>query len=387
VRSTKSSGPRYRPRFAFVFTTVCHELTREFLLRRKTMRRQFTRNNSSTGKGRATGFTLIELLVVIAIIAVLIALLLPAVQSAREAARRAQCANNLKQLGIALHNYHDTIGSFPTSIWRTQDSAAWPGHRPARPQFHSWVAMTLPFLEQTTTYAAINFSLPMNGDIPGVTTGNLGLKANNTALMTVINTLICPSDPSPNFSRIPRADSGVGWDFVANRALNSGPKLNYFGNFGDNAPDDGGATFPWPNAPADQEFGFGELFTFTGIMARDGGTSSIRDITDGTSNTIAVGESLFESCDWFTWPNPNGTTAGSDIPINYKVTKHNGNAADFQDSNNWRVGFGFKSQHPGIVQVLFADGRVTAIKETTNRVTYRALSTRAKGEIVSSDSY
>ena len=89
-------------------------------------------------------FTLIELLVVIAIIAVLIALLLPAVQSAREAARRAQCSNNLKQLGIALHNYHDTTGSFPTSIWRTQDSGAWPGARPVRGQFHSWCAMILP---------------------------------------------------------------------------------------------------------------------------------------------------------------------------------------------------------------------------------------------------
>ena len=351
---------------------------------------RLSRNGASSGRFRNSGFTLIELLVVIAIIAVLIALLLPAVQAAREAARRAQCANNMKQIGIALHNYHDAIGSFPTSIWRTQDSAAWTGHRPARPQFHSWVAMTLPFFEQTTVYNAINFSLPVNGDNfgpSGTTTGNMGAKSNGTALMTPIATLMCPSDPSPTFSRIPRADSGTGWDFVANRALNSGPKLNYFGNFGDNSPDDGGATFPWPNPPADQEFGFGELFTFTGIMSRDGGTSSIRDITDGTSNTWAAGESLFESCDWFTWPNPNGTTAGSDIPINYLVTRHNGNSGDFLDSNNWRVGFGFKSQHPGIVQFLYCDGRVGTIKQSINRITYRALSTRAKGEVISSDSY
>jgi prepilin-type N-terminal cleavage/methylation domain-containing protein len=338
------------------------------------------------------GFTLIELLVVIAIIAVLIALLLPAVQSAREAARRAQCSNNLKQLGIAFHNYHDTIGSFPTSLWRTQDSSAWPGARPIRAQFHSWIAMILPFMEQTPTYNAINFSLPINGDIPAIngnpgTSGNIGAKSNHTGLMTVINVLMCPSDPAPTFSTIVRADSGVGWDFVNQVALNSGPKLSYFGNFGDNSPDDGGTTFPWPNAPFDQEYGFGELFTFTGIMARDGGTSSIRDITDGTSNTFAVGESLFEACDWFTWPNPNGTTAGSNIPINYKVTRHNYNAGDFQDSNNWRVGFGFKSQHPGIVQFLFADGRVSSIKESINRITYRSLSTRGKGEIISSDSY
>ena len=338
------------------------------------------------GRRPGRGFTLIELLVVIAIIAVLIALLLPAVQSAREAARRAQCANNLKQIGIALHNYHDTVGTFPSSFWRTQDNGSWPGARPTRPQFHSWIAMLLPQIEQASVFNAINFSLPMNGDIPGLTTGNLGLKANHTGTMTLINTLTCPSDPSPNFSSFQRVDSGVGWNFATNQALNSGPKLNYFGNFGDNHPDDP-TYWPFQSLPTAREFGFGELNTFTGIMTRDGGTTSIRDLTDGTSNTFAVGESLFEACDWFTWPNPNGSTAGTAIPINFPVTRHNGDAGDRQDSRNWRVGFGFKSQHPGIVQFLFADGRVQAVKQTINRNTYRALSTRNQGEIVSSDSY
>jgi prepilin-type N-terminal cleavage/methylation domain-containing protein len=324
---------------------------------------------------RDRGFTLIELLVVIAIIAVLIALLLPAVQSAREAARRAQCSNNLRQIGIALHNYHDTVGTFPSSFWRTQDNPAWPGARPRRPQFHSWIAMILPQLEQSPVFNSINFSLPVNGDIPGLTTGNLGLKANHTATMTLINTLTCPSDPSPNFSTFARVDTGVGWDFVRNV-----PR-----NFGDNHPDDP-TYWPFQSLPASRDFGFGELNTFTGMMTRDGGTTSIRDFTDGTSNTFAVGESLFEACDWFTWPNPNGSTAGSAIPINYKVTKHNADAGDRRDSRNWRVGFGFKSQHPGIVQFLFADGRVQAVKETINRNVYRALSTRNQGEIVSSDS-
>src|SRR5690349_13682816 len=105
---------------------------------------------------RPFGFTLIELLVVIAIIAVLIALLLPAVQAAREAARRAQCTNNMKQLGIALHNYHDTVGAFPTSFWRNTLN---PNGSTDVSNRHSWFSMILPYIEQTTVYNAMNFSL------------------------------------------------------------------------------------------------------------------------------------------------------------------------------------------------------------------------------------
>src|SRR5438046_8506813 len=102
-------------------------------------------------RGRVRGFTLIELLVVIAIIAVLISLLLPAVQSAREAARRAQCINNLKQIGLALHNYHDTIGKFPPG---GISDTGWAG------TWWDWPAFILPHMEQTPLYNAINFSLP-----------------------------------------------------------------------------------------------------------------------------------------------------------------------------------------------------------------------------------
>src|SRR5512135_1606395 len=112
---------------------------------------------------RRRGFTLIELLVVIAIIAVLISLLLPAVQSAREAARRAQCVNNMKQLGIAMHNYHDVVGSFPTSFWRnTIDQGQTAANGTNR---HSWFAMILPYIEQTNIYNAMNFSVGVGGRI------------------------------------------------------------------------------------------------------------------------------------------------------------------------------------------------------------------------------
>jgi prepilin-type N-terminal cleavage/methylation domain-containing protein len=324
-----------------------------------------SRRRHPGARPRSSGFTLIELLVVIAIIGVLIALLLPAVQAAREAARRAQCSNNLKQLGIAMHNYHDSIGSFPTSFWRATPNVGGVNS-------HSWIAMTLPYMEQGPIYNAINFSVGVAGG-----PGNVYGRMNHTALMSPLNVLMCPSDPAPSISAIARADSGVG-----NNA-NSGPKLSYLGNFGDNHNDDPNY-WPFQSLPTSRDNGFGEGRTFTGIMSRSGGTTSIRDITDGTSNTFAVGETLFESCNWFTWPNPNGTTAGTSVPVNYKVTEHKGDANGRRDSGNWRVGFGFRSQHPGIVQFLFADGRVATIKESINRNIYRGLSTRSEGEIISS---
>ena len=337
---------------------------------------------------RPTGFTLIELLVVIAIIAVLIALLLPAVQAAREAARRAQCTNNMKQLGLALHGYHDSVGAFPSSFWRNTinnlDTAGTNGPVDNNNR-HSWITMVLPFIEQTQVYNAMNFSLAVGGTmsaIAGVTVPTVDCgKANATAAMTPINVLMCPTDPGPTFSTFPRVDQGVGVN------SNSGPKLSYMANFGDNH-NDCPNWFLFPNLPFSRDRGYGEYSTETGIMCRSGGTTSVRDITDGLSNTFAAGESLFETCDWWTWPNPNGTTCGSSCPICLMtVTQHKQNASSPNDSFNWRVGFGWRSMHPGIVNFLFCDGSVKAVKCSINRVTYRALSTRAMGEIVSADSY
>jgi len=229
--------------------------------------------------------------------------------------------------------------------------------------------MTLPYIEQAPLYSAINFSVGAGGAI------------NSTAYLTPINGLMCPSDPSPTQTQIARWDTGVGVDG------NSGPKLDYLGCFGDNHNDDPNWS-PFSSLPFARENGFGEYGTFTGVMSRTGGTTSIRDITDGTSNTFAAGESLYETCKWFTWGNPNGTTCGTSMPINYKrITDHNDNAESATSDANWRVGFGFRSQHPGIVNFLFADAHVGAIKESINRDTYRWLSTRAGGEIISSDSY
>jgi len=127
------------------------------------------------------GFTLIELLVVISIIGVLVALLLPAVQSAREAARRAQCVNNLQQIGIALHNYHDAISTFPPGYIDYQNNPNYTPDLDMGPGW-GWAAMSLPYLEQQPLYNAINFSL-------GITNAS-----NSTAVLTSLTVFQCPSD-------------------------------------------------------------------------------------------------------------------------------------------------------------------------------------------------
>lgn len=188
------------------------------------------------------GFTLVELLVVIAIIGVLVAMLLPAVQAAREAARRSSCSNNLKQLGLALHNYHDTHKRFPPeSIWAHGSAGNW------QPRNYSWIALTLPFFEQGTLQDKMNFSLPLWNQT--VSPGG------PTIHSQVIPSLLCPSDTALGDDAT--AYHGISW-------------TNYAGSEG----------FDWWNRRADP---YGGVFTFQSAI-------KIADIKDGTSNTIAVGE-------------------------------------------------------------------------------------------------
>ena len=201
------------------------------------------------------GFTLIELLVVIAIIAVLIALLLPAVQSAREAARRAQCVNNLKQLGLAMHNYHGAVNSLP---WGDG------------PWWIEWSAHTLllPYMEQGPIYNAINFG---NGFFTDGSSFVINYPANTTAVYSVIAGFNCPSDSDrltdPNGHNNYMANSG------------SAPNCDYGGN----------ANTPAWSEPAAGPFIYSDSGSFTGLTF--GGSSiSIAAITDGTSNTAAFSE-------------------------------------------------------------------------------------------------
>jgi prepilin-type processing-associated H-X9-DG protein len=364
---------------------------------------------------------LIELLVVIAIIGVLIALLLPAVQAAREAARRAQCTNNLKQIGLAVHNYESAQGSFPLGGVSTNNFGAWS----TTDNGLSWRALVLPFMEGTNQANAVNFSLSMNGNNafdPG---------SGYTAWVTVNNTWICPSDPDiKNGQRASgTSDANNGQYPLLNPPINPAtgnpaatvPVANYAGSFGDNYAmgmlQNGGVN-PWETTctgavlPGQIRIGWpgfwGTTYDCAITTANGGGTlrgifdyrtaqyTRIADITDGTSGTILAGEVLPQQAADSNFYMFNGSTAGVTIPLNWNTAgtplTMAGCAASFGAGSNWQCRFsysnkGFKSKHPGGANFLFCDGSVRFIKSTVNRNTYAMIGSKNGGETVSADQY
>jgi prepilin-type N-terminal cleavage/methylation domain-containing protein/prepilin-type processing-associated H-X9-DG protein len=222
-------------------------------------------------KRRQDGFTLIELLVVIAIIAVLIALLLPAVQSAREAARRAQCTNNLKQLGLAAANYESSAGCFPGNSY-TSTTFNPPAYSSKYPESFSAFARMLPFFEQAPMFAAANFNL------------NAGAPANLTIGGVQIASLICPSDQQTQTMTLPASQQNLnppGWSFYQIYPLPPGNWSQAFSSYGGVA---GTFTFGFSNLMSPTVFQ-----AFDGVIYNDSSTK-IAAITDGTSNTMLFGE-------------------------------------------------------------------------------------------------
>ncbi|SIO32370.1 prepilin-type N-terminal cleavage/methylation domain-containing protein/prepilin-type processing-associated H-X9-DG domain-containing protein [Singulisphaera sp. GP187] len=325
------------------------------------------------------GFTLIELLVVIAIIAVLIALLLPAVQAAREASRRSQCVNNLKQLGLALHNYESTNSAFTfagANYGWCQNGTPVANHKGENVMNLNGMATLLPFMEQKSLYNAINFSLPMSDLIQGTSTGTntqgnvLGSAlANTTVAMTIIGMLICPTDTGDKLTKV---SSNPPYYSPVNGGAYRGYKTSYdFANV---------ATYTcnqWTSATAQGRMMFGE-----------NSNTTIAAVRDGTSNTIAMMEKTFDvyNGDASAWAFRGWVETGVDpsLGINrwqypgYPTTRLVGRLG------SWAWG---GSLHPGGANALRGDGSVVFLKETTDIVVLTKLSLMADGGVVSSDSY
>jgi len=300
-------------------------------------------NSGRGGVHPRRAFTLIELLVVIAIIAVLIALLLPAVQQAREAARRSQCKNNLKQIGLALHNYHDSFLVFPPGYIDSSNTTG------VQDGGWSWQAMILPQLEQGNLFSQINFSLHPHG--PTSSAGNLA------AVATAQQIFSCPSDLKPA-TTVLHGDAATGTVATSSYCGSVGMFDAQIGNANTNPP------------TPDNRMQSG-LFTVN--LAR-----RIAEITDGTSNTIAVGE--------VTWgPQAEGGQATSNTLYgsvgddgqarcenrNPATAGSAGGAFNHLRCARWKINVptaqawsAFHSRHSGGANFLFVDGSVRFINET-----------------------
>ncbi|QDV34660.1 DUF1559 domain-containing protein [Tautonia plasticadhaerens] len=324
---------------------------------------------------RRRGFTLIELLVVIAIIGVLIALLLPAVQSAREAARRAQCTNNLKQIALATHNYHDAVGSFPPGgINDPSYVGTW----------WNWAAFALPHMEQASVYNAINFSLP---------TYNVANRT--TVYQSLIDGFLCPTDESKRlFTDFYWVNPENYGDFPV-----TGAPTNYTASLGDTRVD---SPFDYLSGdPSPGSWGCNRRFRGLFGECSRGAVIKIADVRDGTSNTLLVGENSPNLNGQLAWANGDGTYATTVIPLNWMTSyrdgqvEPNGDACDINalfDANRsvrcWRNQvyiYAFKSFHPGGANFALADGSVRFVKQTISPRIYNALGSRAGGEIISAD--
>jgi prepilin-type N-terminal cleavage/methylation domain-containing protein len=311
-------------------------------------------------KKKTRAFTLIELLVVIAIIAVLIALLLPAVQQAREAARRTQCKNNTKQIGLGLHNYHDTFLTFPPAAFggasnaaRCADSTVDDDMTNNRGAVLSYLASILPYVDQSPLYNAINFNMK-------------SLQDNSAIWAKTIPGYLCPSDPSASSSNL---DTG---------RFSSLARGNYAASAGLDQQ-----TTVWDN--------YWQTYPNRGLMGVSG-AARIADVTDGTSNAIAVLEvraGVASNDHRGVWGYGPGITVFGTNSINPTTSND-----QFQDcpsspvsamacnSSNGNASHGAKSSHVGGVHALMTDGAVRFLSQNMDQTTYNNLRRINDGAVI-----
>ena len=349
-----------------------------------------------SGRGRSrVGFTLIELLVVIAIIAVLIALLLPAVQSAREAARRAQCTNNLKQIGLGIHNYHSTHDVFPMGGSKNLKTVGVYNY------WNNWSAqaLILPSMEQSALYNAINFDWA-----PDIT-WLVYQPINTTAYHAVINSYLCPSDPnagpaSGNINSY-RASAGTSTNTLQGGSSGMFAKWQPYGIR--DCIDGTTNTVAYSEALVGDNKGVASKYR--GNMVMSGGSSGggqglldantkpaavLQDLQTCTTTFKTTTNQIF-SQPGFRWgQSATGVSMFNTIQTpNDKLYEFNACRLGCSPTCDPSNGFSYRasSQHPGGVNTLMSDGSVRFVKDSVSRPIWWALGTRANGEIISADSY
>ncbi len=325
-------------------------------------------------KSRRRGFTLIELLVVIAIIAILIALLLPAVQQAREAARRSQCKNNMKQLGLALHNYHDVYNQFPinySTVFTTSTISM------------SWMVTILPYIDQAPLFNLIDSKVGIHNDPRSPTPDTVAAvnPSNGWAAKQIIPAYKCPSDTSESIMG-GRANYGGSWAVNSYKAVNG---ANWAWGSWQNLPPSKSAYDRFSNNTGNGlDRGNGLIFRGNAF----GYSNGFKNVTDGTSNTFAIGEAVPEYCTHTWWWWFNGSTATCSIPLNAPPVCASVNPANSKNQNliacagDWPNNYSFKSQHVGGGQFTMADGAVRFVSENIDLGLYRSLATIAGGEVI-----
>jgi len=324
-------------------------------------------------RSRIGGFTLVELLVVIAIIGVLVALLLPAVQAARESARRTRCTNNLKQLALACHNFHDAQGTLPRDGNSVDPVALQNSHGNGTGCCNqnvatwSWIARTLPYFEQKSLYDATN--------IP-VTVLNAPQAA--AAIATVMPVLTCPSDSTRPRTRSNSANLNGLTSAVTSYKGVSGGNWGY-----DKYPVEGAFATPYSNPGVDG--------SFNGLENGDGlfwradmrkGNMRLAEITDGTSNTFMIGEDVGEFIRWNEWAHPNGANGTCAIPPQTGILIAPLGVANFGD---WPTRYSFRSRHPSGLHFALADASVRFVNNNIPLLIYRQMGTRAGGELANAE--